>query len=267
MIKIDYREKKLIPIIQSLNKDYDFNINVEIENLPIGDIIICDKKGNEKLIIERKTLNDLAASIRDGRYSEQSFRLENNSLHNHNIMFLIEGDIHRYTGKYNKIPASTLHVTMFCIQYFKGFTLNKTRDVLETAEYILRAANKLLKEKRRENYYKNEGEKDRVINEQNRKSYTDVVHKVKKNNIRPDNIGEIILSQIPGISSKTSKIVMGQFNSLYHLLESIKKDKHCLDNLEFKTKDGGKRRISQTTVRNIIKFLLYQKEEMIIKIE
>ena len=82
MIKIDYREKKLIPIIQSLNNDYNFNINIEVENLPIGDIIIYDKRGNEKLIIERKTLNDLAASIRDGRYSEQSFRLENNSLHN-----------------------------------------------------------------------------------------------------------------------------------------------------------------------------------------
>ena len=267
MIKIDYREKKLIPIIQSMNVEYNFNIPIEINNLPLGDIIICDKMGNEKLIIERKTLNDLAASLRDGRYSEQSFRLENNSLHNHNIMFLIEGDIHRYSGKYSKIPASTLQVTMFCIQYFKGFSLNKTRDVVETAEYILRAANKLLKEKKRVNYYKNIGEKDKVVDVNNQKSYTDVVHKVKKNNIRPDNIGEIILSQLPGISSKTSKIVMKQFNSIYHLLESIKKDKHCLDNLEFTTKNGGKRRISQTTVKNIIKYLLYQKEEIIIKIE
>lgn len=265
MIKIDYREKKLIPIIQSLNNDYNFNIHIKVENLPIGDIIICDQKENEKLIIERKTLNDLAASIRDGRYSEQSFRLENNSLHNHNIMYIVEGDIHRYSGKYNKIPASTLHVTMFCIQYFKGFCFNKTRDVVETAEFVLRATNKLLKEKRRVNYYKNAGEVKKVNDIQ--KSYTDVVHKVKKNNIRPDNIGEIILSQIPGISSKTSKIVMCKFNSLYHLLESIKKDKHCLDNLEFNTKDGGKRRISQTTVKNIMKYLLYQKEEVIIKIE
>ena len=40
-----------------------------------------------------------------------------------------------------------------------------------------------------------------------------------------------------------------------------------LDNLEFTTKSGGKRRISQTTVKNIIKYLLYQKEETIIKIE
>ena len=57
-------------------------------------------------------------------------------------------------------------------------------------------------------------------------------------------------------------------NSLMqYIRESIKKDKHCLDSLEFNTKDGGKRRISQTTVRNIIKYLLYQKEDTIIKIE
>ena len=30
MIKIDYREKKLIPIIQSLNNDYNFNIDIKL---------------------------------------------------------------------------------------------------------------------------------------------------------------------------------------------------------------------------------------------
>ena len=268
-IKIDYREKKLIPIIESLKTDYKSNIEIKVENLPIGDIIICDDKECEKLIIERKTLNDLAASLRDGRYSEQTYRLENNPLHNHNIMFIIEGDIHRYTGKYNKISAGTLQVTMFCLQYYKGFSVMKTRDVVETAEFILKSVDKLSREKHRENYYKNNDIVDSGLQTNNvpKKTYTDVVSKVKKNNIRPDNVGEIILSQIPGISTATSKAVMGHFNSLYDLLESIKKDKHCLDNLEYITRSGGKRKISQTVVRNIIKFLLYQKNLPVIKIE
>ena len=107
---------------------------------------------------------------------------------------------------------------------------------METAEYILRITNKLMKVKSRENYYKNgelnntgelNNKGDNEINYKNNsytKTYTDVVKKVKKNNIRPDNIGEIILSQIPGISSKTSKAVMAEFNSLYDMLEKIKKD-------------------------------------------
>jgi ERCC4-type nuclease len=47
------------------------NINIEIktENLLLGDILI------DKLLIERKTINNLAASIVDGRYREQSFSL------------------------------------------------------------------------------------------------------------------------------------------------------------------------------------------------
>jgi ERCC4-type nuclease len=273
IIKVDNREKKLIPLLNALNKDFNYNFEIKIEVLNLGDIIICDDKGSEKLIIERKTLNDLASSIKDGRYSEQSYRLNSLSMHNHNIVYLIEGDIHNYNNKYNKVKPETLQVTMFCLQYFKGFSLFKTRDKMETAEYILIITNKLMKDKSRENYYKN-GELnntgDNKINYKNNsytKTYTDVVKKVKKNNIRPYNIGEIILSQIPGISSKTSKAVMAEFNSLYDMLEKIKNDKNCLDNIVLVMENGMKRKISQTVVKNIKKYLLYRKDDPIIKID
>jgi len=42
----------------------------KIEPLHLGDVLISDK-----IIIERKQWNDLASSIIDGRYSEQSARL------------------------------------------------------------------------------------------------------------------------------------------------------------------------------------------------
>ena len=65
---IDNREKEL--------KDYfKNNDNIKFENLDIGDIVIKD---NDKIImmIERKTLEDLSASIKDGRYKEQKIRLK-----------------------------------------------------------------------------------------------------------------------------------------------------------------------------------------------
>lgn len=128
IIKVDIREKKLLNILNAKLEEYEFkNIQIQVEELPLGDIIICDDKCIEKLMIERKTLNDLAASIRDGRYSEQSFRLDNYELHNHNIVYLIEGDIHRYSNRYSKITKKTLQVTMFCINYFKGFSLIKVK--------------------------------------------------------------------------------------------------------------------------------------------
>ena len=84
LIKIDYREtdlfneceKILISASASALSEYK-NIKILSCSIPLGDIIICNddhEQPEEKIIIERKTLNDLAASIRDGRYTEQGFR-------------------------------------------------------------------------------------------------------------------------------------------------------------------------------------------------
>ena len=81
------------------------------------------------------------------------------------------------------------------------------------------------------------------------------IHKEKKKNITPENIGGIILSQIPGISSKTSSAVIAKHGSLFQLLKTLEKDKHCLDNLLYKTKTGQERRISRTSIANIIQYL------------
>lgn len=259
-IIIDNREKALIPVIKSLNNDLEFKCEIAIEKLDIGDIIIKDDT-HEKLIIERKTLSDLASSLRDGRYREQSYRLNGISLHNHNIIYLIEGEKERYSKRFTKVPYSTLMVTMHCIQFYKGFSVFKTRNIVETAEYILRITDKMRREKKKTSFY----DKDKS---NNNKTYTDVVKREKKANIRPDNVGEIILSQIPGISSKSSKSIMSNFNSLYELLTKLKEDKNCLDNIVLVSANGNKRRISQTVKNNIIKYLLYQKNnpEIIINI-
>jgi len=98
IIKIDNRERKLIKLMKALKNDFDYNFEIIVEVLDLGDIIIYDDNV-EKLIIERKSLSDLAASLKDGRYSEQSYRLNGMKIHNHNIVYLIEGDIHNYNNK------------------------------------------------------------------------------------------------------------------------------------------------------------------------
>ena len=118
-LKIDYREKKLIELLKAYITQFGLkNIDIEIENLPLGDAIICDKNGNEKLIVERKSLNDLASSIKDGRYVEQSHRLTNNQMHNHNIIYLIEGNLSTWTNIY-KVKANTLQSAIFSLNYYK----------------------------------------------------------------------------------------------------------------------------------------------------
>ena len=53
-------------------------------------------------IVERKTADDLAASIMDGRYDEQKFRLKSCGINN--VIYLVEGS----PGQYCKIPEVVL---------------------------------------------------------------------------------------------------------------------------------------------------------------
>jgi len=258
-IVVDNREHTLIKLVKALNNDYDYNLNIVVEKLDLGDVAIYSDSDEELLIIERKNLSDLAASLRDGRYSEQSYRLDGYPLHNHNIIYLIEGKLSLYNNRFSKVKPETLYVTMFCLQYFKGFSVFRTMDITETAEYILRITNKLRREKEKYGFYHS-----KFVAKP--KTYTNVVKKVKKQNITPENIGSIILSQIPGISSKISEVVIKKFGSLFNLLKTLEKDTTCLDTLSYKTSTGQERRVSKKATRSIVEYLLYQKSQ-VIKIE
>jgi len=87
-IKVDVREQELLAKIKQLVLFIPIFKKLEVvsENLPIGDFIISDNK-EDKLIIERKSVTDLLASIKDGRYEEQSYRLNGLPIHNHNIIY------------------------------------------------------------------------------------------------------------------------------------------------------------------------------------
>ena len=254
-IVVDNREHSLIKLLKALNNDYEYNIPIVVEKMDLGDIAI-HFDDEEIILMERKKLSDLASSIRDGRYKEQSYRLNGNSLHNHNIMYIVEGNICRYNGKFSKVKPETLYVSMFCLQYFKGFSVFRTMDVTETAEYILRITNKLRREKEKYGFYHS-----KFVEKP--KSYTNVVKKVKKDNITPDNIGAILLSQIPGVSSKTAEIIINKYQTILNLLQCLEKDTNCLDNLTYKTSKGQDRRISQTAIKNIIQYLLCKKSSVI----
>src|SRR6056300_1666333 len=95
-IEIDYREKYLIELFEEKwdNKNIEYNI----KTLDIGDIIIKDEGDNVIYIIERKTTDDLACSIMDGRYKEQKQRLLSNYSPD-NIIYIVEGDNKLYSKK------------------------------------------------------------------------------------------------------------------------------------------------------------------------
>ena len=142
-ILLDSREQDLFSMLNIVLNHNDSDITLDTAQLTIGDIIILDNNDTELLIIERKSVKDLAASIVDGRYNEQSFRLNNSNIHNHNIIYLIEEDIESYKPPPIKNPVTkeALYSSIFSIMYFKGFSVFKTKNLKETAEFITRIYN------------------------------------------------------------------------------------------------------------------------------
>ena len=273
IIKVDNREQELLKQIQNLVLFIPAfkQLKVEIAALPLGDIIISDDT-DDKLIIERKCLTDLLASIKDGRYEEQSYRLNGLNHHNHNIYYLIEGDINKSNrSKDNNIEKLTLYSAMFSLNYFKGFSVMRTLSMEETAVFICNTANKLSKsdknayyeykplpnkensENKEQNEEKTE-EKEKV--EQTDKDYISVVKKVKKENITPDNIAEIMLCQIPGISSVTAVAIIDRFKTIPNLIQEIQQNDNCLKDISYQNTKGQTRKINKTSLANIVKFLL-----------
>jgi ERCC4-type nuclease len=323
LIKVDFREKDLIALMQlklinDSNDNKNVSIKLKVDNLKIGDVafIEIDKNeneiGDELLLFERKSLNDLASSIKDGRYAEQSFRLDGHQpVPNHNIVYLIEGDISKYReSQYTRINKNTLLSSMFSILYYKGFSVVRTMNVVETSELIWSWGDKLEREMdekkakssvKKTAYYKgvapvapvapvtaaatiaenkenmqfhielNESELQMQApedNESNTKTndkdvvvqsydYCNVlkVKKEKNANVTPENIGVIMLSTIPGISSKTAIAIMNEFKTIGHLIKSFEQNPHCLNKLCIET-NGKQRKITSTCIENIQRYLL-----------
>ena len=261
---IDNREPQvIIKYIEALNQESGNKIIIEIKSLDIGDYIFCDDTGEKtQLIIERKSLSDLESSIKDGRYSEQSYRLDKSNIHNHNIVYLLEGNIQNYKRTNFK---NTIYSSMFSLNYFKGFSVICSHNQIETGEIIFNFICKLNKEKGRAGFYnnispKNDGvcteageEADSEDNDSNKQSsYLENVKASKKSFITTENIFELMLMQIPSISNVSASAISERYKNMQNLLTSLKNNPDDFENLKL----SNGRKINKNIVDSIKKYLL-----------
>jgi ERCC4-type nuclease len=287
-IIVDEREHdlymKLISIQESNTKPTGIHISKEV--LHLGDIHIKTDDDKDILLIERKTFPDLLASIKDGRYDEQSYRLIHSSgIPVHNIIYLLEGMISQLRTQDKSLVFSTIT----SLNYFKGFSIMRTATVSESAEWILALTSKIerdmkkgkqacysvmvsevldtivVEEEEEENIAENEGDDaettvssitnvNTVVNQKGASNYCTVVKKVKKENVTSANIGEIVLCQIPGISSATAIAIMRQFTSFSDFFEKVKANPEVLKGIQLET-NGKLRKINKSSIENIRKYL------------
>ena len=323
---IDCREKELL---KQINQQVLFTppfkkIVVESKNLPIGDILIKDDSNNDLLIIERKTIPDLLSSIKDGRYEEQSYRLNGIEHPNHNIMYLIEGDTNN-KKYFQKVDKMMFYSALLSLNYYKGFSVIKTQNLTETAIFICNSLIKIQKNNdlKKQPFYindivknndtnndtntntnndtnndakcdetddnlKQDGSlikmrKDEILEiatlseeeeQAEEKDYVHVVKKVKKENVTTNNIDEIMLSQVPGISSTIAIAIIRKFKSIKKIVESydnfikenqsetISKElvsKELFNDIFYINSKGDRRKITKTSMNNLYQYLLENK--------
>ena len=280
-IILDERENSLFEHIKTISINFQ-NIHLSKKVLPLGDILISqtDSLDPEKdlLLIERKSVADLLASIKDGRYEEQSHRLIHASgFPKHNIIYVIEGGFSFLKPADKKIVYSAIT----SLSVFKGFSVYHTNTLQETADWILHMADKIGRDikkgkspyfsvkspdiinKRKEEQTENgDGEnpikEDILENTVEPAAYSGMVKKVKRDNITPENIGEILLCQIPGFSSLTAKAVMNKFDGSFPKLISSINDKEAeglFKDIVLESGNGKVRKISKACVASLFKFL------------
>ena len=276
-IEVDVREKDLLSVLGTLNI---MNGNHEIisKSLPIGDVIIYDDANNERIIIERKSLYDLAASIKDGRYKEQSFRLSNSNIHNHNIIYLIEGDWNSYSEIKGRMDKNTLMSACITLNHYKGFSVWKTQSLNETSWLIVQMCNKMKKMDSSENsYFSNNIQCMNNTSVDNNTSVIDTtvidtsvinttvintqycevssLPREKKKNITNDNAAQIMLSCLPGVSVKSAQVLINYYGSLKKLLEAVENKDNTLQSLCIESTNGKTRKIGKNVLDSLEKLI------------
>ena len=214
---------------------------IKKENLVVGDFQI----GN--MIFERKTHQDLASSILDGRYQEQSNRLMEHATNNPHlkIIYIVEGNLDLYFNQHN-IDKDKIMSSVMSLFYEKGFQVLLTKHVNETSDYLLKFCLK---------YYTKYvlqgggGEND------NSEGVPSVIEnpmiclpKKKSSQIHKDNIGILMLCNVPHISTHVATQLLAPFdNQLGDFLQKIQSDPTYLETIKIMSqgKDKKERKLAK----------------------
>ena len=253
LIKLDVRETKLKSQLESLLLvSAKTHTRLSMEQLPLGDAIICDDDGTERVIIERKSLPDLAASIVDGRYKEQGRRLAMSGFPPHNIFYLLEGDLLRFRSKCRTVNSDTIRSTIISLSFLKGFSVHSVSGVDESARWIMKFADRLQSSKTPGRY---EGGGDGAPPPASATSFVEVASRVKKDHITPDNALPLMLAQIPGVSTVTAEAIAQRYPSVRALSSALEHDPCTLADLTTSSSTGKTRKVSKNVRERVATFL------------
>lgn len=238
---LDNREHHLIEELK--------NTPFLVEQLQIGDILFR-QDGVTLLVIERKTIADLKASICDGRGREQKARLLGSGTPTDRIMYLIEGNMDKpLDSKVSGLPISTLLGSIINTQLRDNIKVYKTASLQESALYIIKLLDKLTNDG--DNYFK---EVKQTV------AYSTTLKKSKKANMTPEVWFTCQLAQIPQITDKVATVIVDKYKNVGALLKEYQNTPEHLRvklvaDLVYPIANGKTRRVGDKISTRIYKFM------------
>jgi ERCC4-type nuclease len=125
----DDRERHVIKYLEPL-------IPTTVKRITVGDYAYI-YKGKVIVTVERKTLADLAASIKDGRMENNNKLLECRATTNCHILYIIEGPAYPHMErKFGRIPYKCLQGKLDSLMFRHDIKIIWTRDAAHTASRL-----------------------------------------------------------------------------------------------------------------------------------
>jgi ERCC4-type nuclease len=128
-IVADDRERIVIEFLKSMRK-------IKVDRLTVGDYVFV-YRGKIIVIVERKTLVDLACSIRDGRMENNTKLLNLQRDNGCKILYIIEGSAYPHLNKtIGRMPYKCLQGKLDSLLFKHDIKIIWTRDAQHTAERL-----------------------------------------------------------------------------------------------------------------------------------
>ena len=192
-VVVDMRETALLSLLPPLLADLS-GVTLERAALPIGDVAFSTDAGIA-MILERKSIDDLASSHRDGRYKEQRARLLAQRGTGTSIGYLLEGSGTTSSFAAERFSEADLRNAILRLQFRYTIPVIQTTSAADTASYIKSVVAALLRDPAcfRGGLATTAAGAAAV--------YAEAIHVRKADNSTPDRVVRSMLRVIPGLGA------------------------------------------------------------------
>jgi ERCC4-type nuclease len=187
---IDNREHALIKTLTAASQHH------EVKALTVGDVWIQPPTGQKGLIVERKALADLQASLFDGRYREQKARLLSTCQElGMRPVYVLEGNIAFAPAN---LSTAAIRKLINRLQLRYGIAVIQTESVADTAEWIKTTLEQITADP----------EAFQPPDVQQQPAYWQSLSSSKKTNMDAPTFARQTLALCPGLSMKVANAIL-----------------------------------------------------------